>query len=147
MKLLLSIAATALLQQGHCDMDLSSRFLEFQQSLAITGQLDCNGSPVAGAQVELRDSDEKGEKTTLAKSTSLKSGRFYVFGFKPGAAPTMDPELVIHYTCHAKKEDNWPQRAVITKMQSFVRKGLQPVPLFNMGLIKLADLSKLHHTY
>ncbi|KAK6049576.1 Transthyretin-like family protein, partial [Cooperia oncophora] len=98
MKLFLLIAVAALLQQGH-----TNKYFDYHQSVALFGQLYCNGSPVAGAKVELRDTGIKGKAGELAQSKTNQNGRFFLFGSKPLTFPVMKPGLWIHFTCHGKE--------------------------------------------
>ncbi|EYC28631.1 hypothetical protein Y032_0007g3326 [Ancylostoma ceylanicum] len=113
---------------------LALPFLGSPQSVAVTGNLTCDGEPAANAKVVLRDLEIFGNEV-LAQGFSNLQGVFNLTGGKTEVT-TIDPKLYIYHKCN--HDGICYKKLSIVVPDDYVTKGPTPTKLFNVGHINLA---------
>uniref|UniRef100_A0A914C6T0 Transthyretin-like protein 5 n=1 Tax=Acrobeloides nanus TaxID=290746 RepID=A0A914C6T0_9BILA len=108
------------------------------QSIAVEGELVCNGQPAVGVKVKLYDEDTGLDlDDLLMESVSDKKGRFYLKGYTTEIS-TIDPKLNIYHDCNDEK---WPclKKVSVVIPDSYITEGTKiPKKTFDVGTINLS---------
>ncbi|CAJ0601747.1 unnamed protein product [Cylicocyclus nassatus] len=131
---LLLLVTAALLNQAEGLFGVIGRM----QSVAVTGAVECNGSPMSGVAVKLNEKEIFFD-TELDEGKTDKAGSFYLYGGKRQIT-TIDPKLYIYHKCNY--HGPCYKKIGIEVPSAYVVHGRYPQFSYNVGMIKLGAMPK-----
>uniref|UniRef100_A0A0N4ZLX6 Transthyretin-like family protein n=1 Tax=Parastrongyloides trichosuri TaxID=131310 RepID=A0A0N4ZLX6_PARTI len=110
------------------------------QSVYVTGQLKCNGSPVPNVKVQLYDYDFITADDKMGEDITNDGGLFSVSGSEDEFF-SIDPYIVIEHSCNARREGlkTCYRKFRLWIPRSYINKGKYPTRHYGLGTFDLEN--------
>ncbi|KAH7710387.1 CRE-TTR-8 protein [Aphelenchoides avenae] len=105
------------------------------QSVAVSGQLLCNGEPATNVELKLYDHDTFTPNDLMATNSTDEEGRFYIAGHEYEFTQ-ITPHLDVLHSCGRKKD--CMRKLTISVPKNHVAKGQTPKQAFDVGSVELS---------